>query len=85
MADAMRVGVPVAVGAPMLAPTNNVSAGGARARRLEHPKLMQDGSHAGRPWRGPLPPVRVSPARSLGDIWVTDRRSGVGGRTCEVR
>jgi hypothetical protein len=40
---------------------------------------MQDGSHAGRPWRGPLPPVRVSQARSLGDIWVTDRRSGAGG------
>jgi hypothetical protein len=35
-------------------------------------------SKAGRPWRGPLPPRRSVQVRSLGDLWVEDRRSGRG-------
>jgi hypothetical protein len=33
-------------------------------------------SKAGRPWRGPLPPRRPIQVRSLGDLWVEDRRAG---------
>lgn len=32
-----------------------------------------------KPWWGPLPPARSSPTMSLGDIWVTDSRSGGSG------
>jgi hypothetical protein len=33
----------------------------------------------GKPWRGPLPPARVSPRVSLGDVPATDYRHGMGG------
>jgi hypothetical protein len=51
----------------------------ARTRRPVHPKLMRGGASSGRPWCGPLPLARVSPARSLGDLGVTDLRYGVKG------
>lgn len=79
LANAERWGPPTALGAPRFAPPNSVSAGGGRASRSGHPKSMRGGASAGRPWRGPLPPARASPARSLGDLWVVDRRSGAKG------
>jgi hypothetical protein len=56
----------VDVEAPVMVSPRLNSACCARARRNGHPKLMHDRSTVGRPWRGPLPPVRISPVRSLG-------------------
>jgi hypothetical protein len=50
-----------------------------RSGRTCHPELMHKSSRSGRPWKGPLPPARVPQARSLGDLWVVDRRSGSKG------
>jgi hypothetical protein len=79
LADAERRGPPAALGAPRFASPGAVSVGGARARRPVHPKSTRGDSSAGRPWQGPLPPARVSPARSLGVLWVMDRQSGAKG------
>jgi hypothetical protein len=65
--------------APLRPTPTVVSMSGARTRRPVHPKLMRCGASSSRPWCGPLPPARISPARSLGDLWVTDLRSGVRG------
>jgi hypothetical protein len=50
---------------------------GRRERALQA-TAMQRRSKAGRPWKGPLPPRRSVQVRSLGDLWVEDRRSGRG-------
>jgi hypothetical protein len=50
---------------------------GRRERGLQA-KSLQRRSKAGRPWLGPLPPRRSVQVRSLGDLWVDDRRSGRG-------
>jgi hypothetical protein len=78
-ADAENWGPPAALGAPRFTPLGAVSCDGDRDNRPWHPKSMRGGANAGRPWQGPLPPARVSPARSLGDLWMRDRRSGAKG------
>jgi hypothetical protein len=50
---------------------------GRRERGL-HSKPMQWCSKTCRPWKGPLPPVRSVQVRSLGDLWVEERRPGRG-------
>jgi hypothetical protein len=50
---------------------------GRRERALQATP-MQQRSKAGQPWKGPLPPRRSVQVRSLGDLWVEDRRSGRG-------
>jgi hypothetical protein len=42
-------------------------------------KSLQRRSKTCRPWVGPLPPPRCDVKRSLGDLWITDRRSGGRG------
>jgi hypothetical protein len=50
----------------------------ARGERDLHSMPMQRCSKAGRPWKAPLPPWRSVQVRSLGDLWVEDRRPGGG-------
>jgi hypothetical protein len=50
----------------------------ARRERVLQATPLQRRSKAGRPWMGPLPPRRSLQVRSLGDLWVEDRRSGRG-------
>jgi hypothetical protein len=42
-------------------------------------KSLQRRPKACKPWVGPLPPPRCDVKRSLGDLWITDRRSGGRG------
>jgi hypothetical protein len=63
---------PITVEAPEMVAPRLDSTDCGRVRRNGHPKLMHSRSPTGRPWRGPLPPARISPARSLGDLWGTD-------------
>jgi hypothetical protein len=51
----------------------------SRKAQSRHPKSMQRRSKACRPWKGPLPPARAVQGRSLGDLWVEDRRFGKSG------
>jgi hypothetical protein len=46
---------------------------------ISQPKSLQRRVMAGKAWKGPLPPPRRCLQRSLGDIWITDRRKGGGG------
>jgi hypothetical protein len=71
---------PVAGAGGRLCSESRCGVSGRPGQALEpHPKLTRRRRMSGKPWRGPLPPVRSAKLVSLGELRVTDRRGG--GRT----
>jgi hypothetical protein len=62
-------------------PISVVLEGACTGERLpsSQPKLLRRQTLGRKPWKGPLLPPRSNFQKSLGDVWVTDRRMDGGG------